>query len=101
MRVSKLSVTLHSSLTAPMFSIKMRSLLTTRKLSIDVPFSRITSPAGVTASGRISATSWAMTPVSELSLVRFNCEAKIGSYSYLECKKNLSDIKNLRSLLVV
>jgi hypothetical protein len=56
-RVSRLSVTLHNSFTAPMFSMKMRSLFTTRKLSMEVPFSRTRSPAGLTASGRILATS--------------------------------------------
>lgn len=53
---------------------------------MEVPFSNMTSPAGLTASGKTSATSCAITPVSELSLFLFNCDAKPGSYSYLKTK---------------
>lgn len=51
MRDSRLSVTLHSSLTAPRFSMKIRSLLTTKKSSIRRPLGKTTTPAELTASG--------------------------------------------------
>ena len=82
--VSRLSVTLHNSLTAPTFSMKILSLFTTRKFSIVSPSGRTTSPVSLTASGSICCTSCAKTPVSLTSAsVRPTSLANLGVNWYL------------------
>lgn len=47
---------------APSSSPTAQTLFTTRKFSMVFPLAKTTSPVSFTASGRISFTSWAMTP---------------------------------------
>lgn len=46
----------------PPCSLPAQTLFTTRKFSMVFPLAKTTSPVSFTASGRISFTSWAMTP---------------------------------------